>query len=245
VIEPIANEPTRQPQPWQDTTSGARSSTARPSSTSDAARRGPRSARRSSSPLVTADPTLTPTSTVERAIRKGAGGEDTSNYENIRYEGYGPGGVAVIIETLTDNRARTVGDIRLAFSDHGGNIGGSGCVAYMFASKGRIVVAAEGLVEDAVMEKAIEAGATDVEPLDEGDDEHPPSWIIWTEVAAFASVKTNVEKARLPVIDAGLVMVPDNHVAVTGEQADTIAALIEALEDLDDVQKVYSNASFE
>lgn len=186
-----------------------------------------------------------PRDTVERAIRKGAGGEDTSNYETIRYEGYGPGGVAVIIDTLTDNRARTVGDIRLAFSDHGGNIGGSGCVAYMFAAKGRVVVAAEGLVEDAVMEKAIEAGATDVEPLDEGDDDHPPSWIIWTEVASFASVKTNVEKAGLPVIDAGLVMVPDNHVAVSGEQADTIAALIEALEDLDDVQKVYSNASFE
>jgi YebC/PmpR family DNA-binding regulatory protein len=187
-----------------------------------------------------------PRDTVERAIKKGAGGEDTSNYENIRYEGYGPGGVAVIIEALTDNRTRTIGDIRLAFSDHDGNIGASGCVAYMFAAKGQIIVSGPKLSDEAVMEKAIEAGASDVESMGggDGDDEHP-SWMISTEPAQFAAVKAAIEKAGLPVTQASLEMVPDNHAAVSGELAERISSLIEALEDLDDVQKVYSNALFE
>jgi YebC/PmpR family DNA-binding regulatory protein len=188
-----------------------------------------------------------PRDTIERAIKKGAGGEDTSNYENIRYEGYAPGGVAVIIEALTDNRARTVGDVRLAFSDSGGSMGAAGCVAYMFASKGQIVVSGPGLTDERVMNIAIDAGASDVEQMSAGDpdeDEHP-SWMISTEVAQFAVVKAKLEQAGLPITDSQLAMVPDNYVAVSGDAAQVVQDLVEALEDLDDVQKVYTNALME
>ena len=180
-----------------------------------------------------------PRDTIERAIKKGAGGEDTSQYESIRYEGYAPGGVAVIVEALTDNRTRTIGEVRLAFSDHGGSVGASGCVSYLFESKGQIVVSGEGLSEDRVMEDAIEAGAADVEFI--GDDE-TPAWMISTEPAAFQTVKARLEQAKLPVSDAEIAMVPATYVSVAGENAENIAELVEALEDLDDVQKVWTNA---
>jgi YebC/PmpR family DNA-binding regulatory protein len=188
-----------------------------------------------------------PRDTVERAIKKGAGGDDTSNYENIRYEGYAKGGVAVIIEALTDNRTRTIGDVRLAFSDFDGNIGNSGCVSYMFAAKGQILVSGPRLTDESVMDAALAAGASDIEQVstgDDADDDHP-SWMISTDPTQFAAVKTALEKAGLPITDASIAMVPDNYTAVSGEQAEKINGLIEALEDLDDVQKVYTNAMFE
>jgi YebC/PmpR family DNA-binding regulatory protein len=180
-----------------------------------------------------------PRDTVERAIKKGAGGGENINYENNRYECYGPGGVAIIVDALTDNRTRTITDLRLAFSDHNGNVGSSGCVAYLFQPRGQILVNGEGLTEDKVMEAAIEAGALDVQPP---DDEESPVWTILTEVPAFNVVKERIEKGGFTITDAQLAMIPENLVTVRGEQAKQIIDLIDALEDLDDVQKVYSNA---
>jgi len=185
-----------------------------------------------------------PRDTVDRAIRKGAGGEDTSDYENIRYEGYAPGGVAIIIDALTDNRARTVGDVRLAFSDHDGNVGASGCVAYMFQPRGQIVISGDGLTDESVMNAAIEAGAIDVESMTEEGSDETPSWMVLTDPSNFAQVKVALEKAKLPIANAALGFVPETFVAVTGEHATLISNLIDALEDLDDVQKVYTNAEF-
>jgi len=182
-----------------------------------------------------------PRDTIERAIKKGAGGGDTANYETIRYEGYAPGGVAVIVDALTDNRTRTITDVRNAFSDAGGNVGASGCVAYMFQPRGQIVVMAKGVSEERMMELAIEAGALDAQaPEDAGEDD--ASWTILTEVPAFNGVKEALEKAGLAISAAELTMVPDNSVAVAGEQAKSVLELVDALEDLDDVQKVYTNA---
>ena len=182
-----------------------------------------------------------PRDTIERAIKKGAGGGDTANYETIRYEGYGPGGVAVIVDALTDNRTRTITDVRLAFSDAGGNVGASGCVAYMFQPRGQILVAAKGLSEDRMMELAIDAGALDAQAPDDADDDEA-TWTILTEVPAFNTVRENLEKAGLSIALAELTMVPDTSTAVTGDNAKEVLSLIDALEDLDDVQKVYSNA---
>jgi YebC/PmpR family DNA-binding regulatory protein len=182
-----------------------------------------------------------PRDTIERAIKKGAGGGDTANYETIRYEGYAPGGVAVIVDALTDNRTRTITDVRNAFSDVGGNVGASGCVAYMFQPRGQILFAAKGVSEERAMELAIEAGALDAEPPDD-PAEDDAAWTILTEVAAFNTVKERLEKVGLTITSAELTMVPENSVAVSGQQAKEVLELIEALEDLDDVQKVYSNA---
>jgi YebC/PmpR family DNA-binding regulatory protein len=181
-----------------------------------------------------------PRDTIERAIKKGAGGGDTANYETIRYEGYAPGGVAVIVDALTDNRTRTITDVRNAFNEAGGNVGASGCVAYMFQPRGQILVGGKGLSEDRVMELAIEAGALDAQPPEEGDED--ATWTILTEVPAFNGVKEALEKAGLKITSAELSMVPDTSVAVAGGQAKQVMELVEALEDLDDVQKVYTNA---
>jgi YebC/PmpR family DNA-binding regulatory protein len=180
-----------------------------------------------------------PRDTVERAIKKGAGGGDTANYENNRYEGYGPGGVAIIVDALTDNRTRTITDLRTTFGDHGGNVGATGCVGYLFQPRGQILVSGDGVSEDKVMEVAIDAGALDAQPP---DDEETPVWTILTQVPAFNSVKERIEKAGLTITQAELAMVPDSFVTVRGEQAKQVMELIDGLEDLDDVQKVYTNA---
>ena len=182
-----------------------------------------------------------PRETIERAIKKGAGGGDTANYESIRYEGYAPGGVAVIVDALTDNRTRTITDVRNAFNNAGGNVGATGCVAYMFQPRGQILIAAKGLSEERAMELAIEAGALDVQPPDDPADDEA-AWTILTEVSAFNAVKERLEKAGLSITSAELTMIPENNVAVSGEQAKQVIELVEALEDLDDVQKVYTNA---
>lgn len=185
-----------------------------------------------------------PRDTIERAIQKGAVGSGGENYEPVRYEGYGPGGVAIIIDTLTDNRARTVGDLRLAFDRNGGNLGNSGCVGYMFAAKGQIVFTAPALSEDRIMELAVEAGADDVLAPSAAEDtpDLAEPWTILTSVPNFQRVKEALEKAGAAIAEAGIAMVPAEHVAVTGENATTVVELLDAIEDLDDVQKVYTNA---
>jgi YebC/PmpR family DNA-binding regulatory protein len=184
-----------------------------------------------------------PRDTVERAIQKGLGTGDTSTFEVVRYEGYAPGGVAVVVDALTDNRTRTIYMIRGAFEDHGGNVGTSGCVAYMFQNRGQILVVGTGLSDERIIDVALEAGALDVispDPLPASDEEG--GWTILTEVPAFNTVKAALERAKLPIEEASLAMVPDDTVAVSEEQAQNIEALIEALEELDDVQKVWTNA---
>jgi YebC/PmpR family DNA-binding regulatory protein len=200
-----------------------------------------------------------PRDTIERAIKKGAGGEDTSAYESVRYEGYGPGGVAIIVDALTDNRTRTAGDVRLIFTDHGGNLGAIGCVGFMFDSKGRIVVGPRTddpddkprrrgdapdptPSDDQIMELAINAGAEDVVSPDAPGE----PWIILTAPADFPKVKQAIEAGlrgtTLAVTDAVLDMIPSTMAAVGGEHADTLAEMLDALDDNDDVQKVYNNA---
>lgn len=180
-----------------------------------------------------------PRDTIERAIKKGAGGGATENYEAIRYEGYAPGGVAVIVDALTDNRTRTITDVRNAFHDAGGNVGASGCVAYMFQHRGLILAEAAGKSEEAVMEAAIAAGALDAEPPDDPDT---PLWTITTDATGFHAVREKLEQAGLRITQAGLTMIPDTPVTVRGEQARAVMDLVEALEDLDDVQNVYTAA---
>lgn len=179
-----------------------------------------------------------PRETIERAIKKGAGGGDTSNYETVRYEGYAPGAVAVIVDALTDNRTRTVGDVRLAFSNYGGNLGNSGCVAYLFDTRGQIVLDGKGVTEDRLMEAAAEAGADNIEATGDEDD---PAWTVSTAPGQFQAVKESLEKAGFTITEAQIAMVPQNRVEVRGEPAKELLELIESLEELDDVQKVYAN----
>jgi YebC/PmpR family DNA-binding regulatory protein len=178
-----------------------------------------------------------PRDTIDRAVKKGAGEIGGTDWENVRYEGYGPGGVAILIDALTDNRTRTVGDLRLAFSKHGGNLGQSGSVSYMFEPKGQIILASEGLSEETVMEAAIEAGAEDASP-----PESPGGvWSITTGPADFQQVKERLEAAGLKIEEAQIAMMPTMRVEVRGEEARKLLALLDAVEELDDVQKVYAN----
>ncbi len=207
-----------------------------------------------------------PKDTIERAIKKGAGELTGDSFETIRYEGYGPGGVAIVVDALTDNRTRTAADVRDAFSKHGGNLGMSGCVGFMFDSRGQIVLAdaqdepastskrragggtgaggdhAVLLSADRVMEVALEAGALDVvERTVDADGAQVSPWIILTEPTALLTVKDVIEKAGFKVEEASVQMIPQNTVSVSPEQAESVVELIEALEDSDDVQKVYAN----
>jgi YebC/PmpR family DNA-binding regulatory protein len=176
-----------------------------------------------------------PRDTIDRAIKKGAG-EIGDDWEPVRYEGYGPGGVAILVDALTDNRTRTVGDLRLAFGKYGGNLGAAGCVGFMFEAKGQIFLSGENASEDAVMNAAIDAGAEDVEPPADGG-----VWTISTPPAAFQAVKDALERAGLKIEEAQLAMVPSTRTEVRGDDARKVLALIDAVEDLDDVQKVYAN----
>jgi YebC/PmpR family DNA-binding regulatory protein len=188
-----------------------------------------------------------PRDTIERAIKKGAGEGDTSSFEAVRYEGYAPGGVAVVVDALTDNRTRTIVEVRNTFSDHGGNVGASGCVAYMFQPRGEIVVSGKGLTEDRLLEVVLDAGALDVQavPRDPDDDDEDPAdatFVVTSEVGAFATVRDAAEAAGLTISQAHLTMIPETTSAVRGDIAKGVLELLDALEDLDDVQKVYSNA---
>lgn len=175
-----------------------------------------------------------PKATIENAIKKGTGELTGENYEAIAYEGYGPGGVAMLIEVLTNNRNRTAGDLRLIFDKHGGNLGTAGSVSYLFSGKGVVTIAKEAAREERLMEIVLEAGAEDV--TDGGE-----AWQVTTEPATFRAVKDALAAAGIEPIDAELTMAPSTTVEVTGETARKVLALIEALEDNEDVQKVHAN----
>jgi YebC/PmpR family DNA-binding regulatory protein len=176
-----------------------------------------------------------PKDNIERAIKKGTGELEGVYYEESIYEGYGPGGAAVYIESLTDNKNRTVADIRHILNKAGGNLGSNGCVAWMFEKKGYIVVENRAVDEDALMGVAIDAGAEDVRE-DNGNYE------IITTPKDFEAVKTAVDKASIRYIVAEITMFPQSTVNLQGKEAEQMLNLMETLEDCDDVQKVYTNA---
>ena len=174
-----------------------------------------------------------PKDVIERAIRKSQGG-DAESYDEIRYEGYGPGGVAMIVEVMTDNRNRTAGNVRSLFGKHGGNMGETGAVSFMFDRVGQILYGPEAGGEDRVMEAAIEAGAEDVESSEDGH-------VIWTEGTALAEVAAALEERLGEAHSARLVWKPQTLTPVDEDTAGTLMKLIAALEDDDDVQTVTAN----
>lgn len=176
-----------------------------------------------------------PKDTYERAIKKGTGDLEGVSYEEIMYEGYGPGGVAVLVECLTDNRNRTIADVRYIFGKAGGNVGTDGCVAWMFDKKGLIAVNKEDASEETLMEVALDAGADDIR--DEGD-----TFEIITEPEAFDAVKDAVDKAGINCQMAEITMLPQNMTRVEGKEGEQMVRFMDALDDCDDVQKFYTNA---
>ena len=176
-----------------------------------------------------------PKDNIARAIKKGTGDLDGAVYEEILYEGYGPGGIAVLVETMTDNKNRTVADVRHFFAKSGGNLGESGCVAWMFDKKGSITVDREGVDEDELMDLAIEAGAEDV-------IEDETTFQILTEPDDFSEVVENLQKSGVKCLEASITMIPKNTVEVDAEKtARSLMKLLDNLEDNDDVQKVHAN----
>jgi len=176
-----------------------------------------------------------PKDNIERAIKKGTGDLDGANYEEILYEGYGPGGVAILVETMTDNKNRTVADIRHYFSKSGGNLGESGCVGWMFDKKGIIIVDKETISEEDLLEIALEAGAEDVV-------EEDSTFQVVSAPEDFNQVVENLDKDELKYVEASISMVPQNTVDVSEEKtARSLLKLMENLEDHDDVQKVHAN----
>jgi len=171
----------------------------------------------------------------ERAIKKGTGELEGVNYEEATYEGYGPGGAAVFIESLSDNKNRAVSEIRHALSKHGGNMGENGCVAWMFDKKGYLVIEKSVIDEEKLMETALEAGAEDVR--EDGDN-----FEVITAPEDFEAVKEAIDGAGIESIDAEVTMLPQNMTPLDGDTALKMIKLIDALEDCDDVQKVYTNA---
>ena len=176
-----------------------------------------------------------PNDNIDRIIKKAAGEGNADNYDALRYEGYGPGGIAVIVETLTDNRNRTAADLRHYFDKCGGNMGQTGCVAFMFNQKGKLLVEAEGLDEDTVMEDALEVGASDFEADEDVFD-------ITTEPEDFSAVRDALESKGYTFITAELQMVPDVYTALADPDAvASMEKLLDMLEDNDDVQDVWHN----
>jgi YebC/PmpR family DNA-binding regulatory protein len=179
-----------------------------------------------------------PNDNIDRAIKKGTGELEGVSYEEITYEAYGPAGVAIMIESLTDNGNRTVADIRRWLTRNGGNLGTTGSVAWMFDRRGQITIDGERYDEETVMEAALDAGALDVES-EEG------IFTVLTEVADFAAVQDALRAKGIEWESGELGMVPKNTVAVAGSDADQLVKLLELLEDLDDVQKVHTNADLD
>lgn len=177
-----------------------------------------------------------PTDNIDRAIKRGTGAEEgAARYDEVAYEGYGPGGVALFVETLTDNRNRTAQEVRHAFSRHNGNLGEAGSVAWMFARKGLIQIDKDQAPdEDRLLELALEAGADDLVDAD-------GTWEITTDPMTFGAVRDALVAAEIPILSGELTMIPQTSVPVEGGQAKQVLALLEALEELDDVQNVYGN----
>jgi YebC/PmpR family DNA-binding regulatory protein len=175
-----------------------------------------------------------PKENIERAIKKGTGELEGTRYEEVIYEGYGPGGVAILVETLTDNKNRTTADVRHAFSKHGGNLGETGCVSWLFDKKGLMVFERETVQEETLMNVVLDAGAEDIHETDkEFEVIAPPE--------SQEKVKAAVERAQLPYNFAEVTMYPQNTVKLEGRDAEKMLRLMESLEDADDVQKVYAN----
>jgi YebC/PmpR family DNA-binding regulatory protein len=172
--------------------------------------------------------------TIERAIKRGAGGEDATNYEEVRYEGYGPGGIAIIVEALTDNRNRSASEIRTAFNKHGGAMGESNSVSFMFERKGMVRYPAKAASADAMFEAALEAGADNVESDGEAHE-------ATSAPEDFAQLRDKLEAKFGPPLEARLIWRPMTNVRVDGETAERLLKLVEALEDNDDVQTVSAN----
>jgi len=175
-----------------------------------------------------------PKDNIERAIKKGTGELEGVHYEELIYEGYGPGGVAMMLEVMTDNKNRSVADVRHVFSKHSGSLGEAGCVSWMFEKKGLILIDKSGTDEDRLIEVALDAGALDVK--DTGKD-----FEVTTEVAKFEEVKKAIEAASFKCNYAEVTMVPQSTVRLAGKGAEQMLKLMEGLEDSDDVQKVYAN----
>ncbi|MGI6241496.1 MAG: YebC/PmpR family DNA-binding transcriptional regulator [Candidatus Omnitrophota bacterium] len=176
-----------------------------------------------------------PAENVERAIKKGTGELEGVTYEEVTYEGFGPGGTAMLVACLTDNKNRTASEIRSIFGKNGGNMGGAGTVAWMFEKKGLIVVSHSGVTEDQLMEVAINGGAEDMVAVGE-------TFQVTTAPSDLWVVREAIEKAGIKIESANLVMNPKNMTAVDAGAARTVVKLIEALEEHDDVQNVYANA---
>jgi YebC/PmpR family DNA-binding regulatory protein len=184
--------------------------------------------------IATAKAQSMPNDNIDRAIKKGTGELGGAAPEQVAYEGYGPGGVAIMLDVLTDNRNRTVADIRFIFSRHGGNLGEAGSVGWMFKRRGMIAVEKAGVDEDRLIEVALEAGADDVDSSGE-------SFEIVTPPEAYQAVHDALEKAKIAIAHGEVALIPDNTVRVSGHTAGQVLKLVEELEDHDDVQSVAAN----
>ena len=176
-----------------------------------------------------------PKDNIERAIKKGTGELEGVNYEESVYEGYGPGGAAVLIESLTDNKNRAVADIRHIFNKRGGNLGENGCVGWMFDKKGYINIEKKTADEETLMETALDAGAEDVR-------EDEDNFEVITAPEDFEAVREAIDKASIPYLEAEITMLPQTTANLQGKEAEQMIRLMEALDDCEDVQKVYTNA---
>jgi YebC/PmpR family DNA-binding regulatory protein len=179
-----------------------------------------------------------PAENIDRAIKKGTGELEGVSYEEVTYEGYGPGGVALFIETLTDNPNRTVADVRHALSRNFGTLGTTGSVAWQFERKGQVVIDATRYTEEAVFEVALDAGAEDV-------TRHDDEFVLTGDAADFNTLQEGVRAKGIEISSAELTMIAKNEVAVTGKDAEKLLRLLDAIEELDDVQKVHSNADID
>lgn len=178
-----------------------------------------------------------PNDNIMRSIKKASGELSAVNYENIVYEGYGPSGVAVIVETLTDNKNRSAGNVRSAFTKGGGNMGATGCVSFMFQEKGEIVIEKEDKDEDEIMMLALDAGAEDFVSEEE-------VFIVTTTPEDFGTVREALEAEGLEFLEAAVKMIPDTYTELNEDDAKKFQKMLDLLEDDDDVQEVYHNAEF-
>lgn len=175
-----------------------------------------------------------PSDNIKKAIQRGTGELDGVNYEEISYEGYGPGGVAILVETLTDNKNRTIAEIRHTFSKYNGNLGEPGCVGWMFLKKGLIIVAKSSIEEDDLMEIVLESGAEDMKSEEDIYD-------ITTSVEDFDAVLESIRSKNITIESSEISMIPSTYIKLEGKQAEQMLRLIEKIEELDDVQNVWAN----
>jgi YebC/PmpR family DNA-binding regulatory protein len=184
--------------------------------------------------VLTARSQSMPNDNIDRAIKKGTGELGGGQIEEVTYEGYGPGGVAIMVEVLTDNRNRTVAEIRFMFSRHGGNLGEAGCVGWMFKKRRMISIERSAIDEDKLLEVALDAGADDVQS-------DADSYTVMTAPDKYGQVREALEKARVPIASGEITLVPENTVPVSGHTAEQVLKLVEELEEHDDVQSVSAN----